>query len=276
MRKPMLHAGVLAVVTVAGLWAAVHGADVPYVPDVPTARQPARIWMLAGLIAAAFGAWFCFRALVIAWRHRTLLVGGDGLAHWTVTPGQWTALAGGSPPHEDIRVVIDRDVLVIGDSCTPIPTGFSLLTYTRLSVVEWVEGPPETGGMLLLARAFWTLRSRYILFVHVPVPECARGQAQLAIDGLAALIPDAQRERAERMFEVELAAARGEPGGADRLRTHRLLEWGLTTALFSGAGYAILSILPATSGAPVSLAPVLAGICIVGVVMMLASVVSSR
>ena len=276
MRKPMIHVGVLAVVTVAGIWAAAHGADMATVPDVPAARQPGRIWTVAGLLVAAFSVWFCIRAFAHAWLHRNLLISGDGLAHWTVTPDEWAALTGRSPPRADVPVVIDQEMVVIGESCTPIPAGFSLLTYTRLSAVEWVEGPPGAGGFVLLARAFWTFRSRYILFVHVPVPDRARGEAQLAMDGLAPLIPEAQRERAERMFAAELAAARVDPDGGERLRTKRLLEWGLSTALFSGGGYALLSIMPASSGAPFSLAPVLAGLCVVGILMMVASFFSSR
>ena len=276
MRKPMLQAGLLAAMTVVGVWAIVHAADVPYAPDVPAARQPARLWALAGFILAAFGTWFGIRAWAHARLRSNLIASLDGLARWTVTPDQWVAITGRAGPAANVPVVIGQDAVVIGDACTPIPaTGFSMLTYTRLSTVDWVEGLPGIGGVLLLGRMF-SGRRPYMHFVRVPVPEGARGQAQLAIDGLVPLIPDEQREKAERRFEAELAAARGDPGGGAQLRSKRLLNWGLNTAMFSGVFFAVLSLVPESSGAPVALAPVMAGICAIGIGMMLTSVVLSR
>lgn len=265
MRKPMLQAVLLAFLALAGIWAMVHAADVPYAYDVPAARQPARIWVLAGLLVTAFSTWFAIRAWRIARLRSALIDSHDGLARWTVR----------SSDGPDMPVVIGQDAVVVGDACTPIPTGFSLLTYTRLGSVDWIEGPPGTGGILLLGRIFIG-RSKYIHFVRVPVPEGARGHAQVAIDGLLALTPDENREKAELRFEAELAAARGDPGGGALLRTKRLLTWGFNTALFSGVTFAVLYFLPASSGAPAFLAPVAAGLCIAGIGMMVAGALYSR
>jgi hypothetical protein len=248
MRKPMLQAVAMAGVTFAGFWAAQHGLEMPNVPGVSAPHQPGRSWVWLGLAAAAMGAWFGLRAGIIAWMRKGLIDSEEVLARWTVSPGEWVALTGKRPPAADTPVIIDRDAVVVGDSCTPIPAGFSLLTYTQLSSVDWVENGPGLGGTLVLARMFWNLNQSYITFVRAPVPEAARGEAQAAIDALDPLISDYNREKAERRFGSELADARSsDPDAATSLLARRLLGWGAWTAIFGGVAWWVAT-LPSSSG----------------------------
>jgi hypothetical protein len=240
MRKPMLQAGLCAIVAIAGLYAALHGAGMPDAPGVSAAHQAGKPWVFLGLAAAAAGAWFGLRAWVIGRMRADLIDGNDVLARWTVSPAEWAALRGGRMPAGDTSVVIGRDAVVIGDACTPIPAGFNLLTYSQLSVVDWVEGAPGTGGTLLLARAFRApavYQRAWIDIIRVPAPDWARGEAQVAIDGLSALINPRNTEVTERFFANELAGARGDPDGTARARARNLLTWGVSAAVAGAIGY---------------------------------------
>jgi hypothetical protein len=247
MRRPILQAAALAVVAGAGLLAAIHGSDLPEVPGVTAARQPGHIWTLLGLITAGVGAFFCLYAVAVVLTRAGLVAGNDVLARWIVSPEEWAAITGDLMPSTDVLVVIGRDAVVVGESCTMIPAGFNLFTYTRLSSVDWVEGAPGAGGMLVLARMFFSYNQSYINFIRLAVPEAARGKAQAAIDALDPLISDQNRETAERIFPDELAAARGGADSQTWLLAGRLLSWGGGAALFGGAAWWV-STMPARTG----------------------------
>lgn len=248
MRKPMLQAIVMGAVTVAGFWITQHGLEMPNLPNVSAKRQPGWAWELIGFAVIAVGALLALRAGIIAWMRKELIDNREAVARWTVTPADWAALTGKPAPSSDMLVVIDTGAVVVGDSCTPIPARFNLLTYLNLSSIDWVEMGEGMGGLLVFSRMFWSYRESHIRFTRVPVPEAARGEAQAAIDAIDPLISDVNRERAERLFPSELSAARsGDPDAANWLLARSLLTWGGGLAAIGAIGW-LVSTLPPRAG----------------------------
>jgi hypothetical protein len=286
MRKPMLQAIVMGVVAVAGMLIAQHGLEMPYVPGVSAMRQPGRAWFIFGLGAIAIGGWFSLRAGIIAWMRRRLIDSEEVLARWTVSPGDWAALTGRRPPKADTQVTVDTEAVVVGDACTPIPASLNLLTYTKLASIDWLEGEPGMGGMLVLSRAFRSLHTSYINFLRLPVPEAARGEAQAAIDALDPLVSADFREWAERRFESELAAARsGDPEAAAEQLARKLMSGGGWTAVMGGIAWWVstLGLEPANRSSawwmmPVGITAFGVGLTVflVGLAMIAISTIRSR